>query len=60
METEEIIKMLESIKKDAEKLHSGNVAHQRVHIIADTQWLIDELKNNQKWNLLLFIQVRAE
>jgi hypothetical protein len=48
METEEIIKMLESIKKDAEKLHSGNVAHQRVHIIADTQWLIDELKNNQK------------
>ena len=48
METEEIIKMLEDIKKDTEKLHSGNVAHQRVHIIAQTQWLIDELKNDNK------------
>lgn len=43
--TEDIIKMLESIKKDAEKLTSGNVSHQRTHIIADAQWLIDELKN---------------
>lgn len=48
METEEIIKMLEDIKKDAEKLHSGNVAHQRVHIMAQAQWLIDELKNEHK------------
>jgi len=43
MGTEEIIQMLKSIQKDAMKLHSGNVAHQRVHLIGDTQWLIDEL-----------------
>lgn len=43
MTTDEIIKMLKSIKKDADKLHSGNVAHQRVHIKADIQYLINEL-----------------
>jgi hypothetical protein len=44
MTPEEIIEMLESIKRDAEKLHSGNVAHQRVHIVGDLHWLITELK----------------
>lgn len=50
MTTQEIIKMLISIKKDADKLHSGNVAHQRFHIIADLSWLIDELskENNEE------------
>lgn len=43
MTTQEIIKMLISIRKDADRLHSGNVAHQRTHIIGDLQWLIDKL-----------------
>ena len=45
MEKNEIIKMLISIKKDAEKLHSGNAAHQKVHIVGDLQWLIDKIKS---------------
>ena len=48
MTKQEIIQMLINIRKDANKLHSGNVAHQRVHIIGDLQWLIDELNKSDE------------
>ena len=50
MTTQEIIKILISIRKDADRLHSGNVAHQRVHMIGDLQWLIDELSKANSSN----------
>lgn len=39
----DIIKLLQNIKKDANRLHSGNVEHQRTHILATIQWLINKL-----------------
>jgi len=46
MNNKDLIKAFEAIKKDADKLHSGNVAHQRTHIAAAVQWYIDELTKN--------------
>lgn len=43
IQTNDVIKMLESIKKDANNLHSGNVAHQKVHIIGGINYLMEEI-----------------
>lgn len=42
------IGVLESIKKDASRLHSGNVAHQKIHIMANAQYLIDKIQKDEK------------
>ena len=43
MTKEDIIQSLRELKRDAERIHSGNAAHQRVHIMGTAQWLIDEI-----------------
>ena len=40
---EDTIGTFKEILKDAERLSSGNVAHQRVHIVGTARWWIDEI-----------------
>lgn len=44
MTNQDVIKFLETIKTDIQKLHSGNVAHKKYSIMGNINYILEDFK----------------